>query len=85
MVSSDPLPRTHWETVASLETWGLPVPEQRRVCHGIEEVIGFHQSMMEQRERLPFEIDGIVVKLNSLAHQQQLGEKSRSPRWAIAF
>ena len=85
MVSSDPLPRTHWETVSVLETWGLPVPEQRRVCHGIEEVIGFHQSMMEQRERLPFEIDGIVVKLNSLAHQQQLGEKSRSPRWAIAF
>ena len=85
MVSSDPLPRTHWETVSVLETWGLPVPEQRRVCHGIEEVIGFHQSMMEQREHLPFEIDGIVVKLNSLAHQQQLGEKSRSPRWAIAF
>ncbi len=85
MVSSDPLLPTHWETVSVLETWGLPVPEQRRVCHGIEEVIGFHQSMMEQRERLPFEIDGIVVKLNSLAHQQQLGEKSRSPRWAIAF
>lgn len=87
MVSSDTLPRTHWETVAVLETWGLPVPEpkQRQVCHGIEEVIAFHHSMMEQREDLPFEIDGIVVKLNSRDHQEQLGEKSRSPRWAIAF
>ena len=85
MVSSDPLPLTHWETVAALETWGLPVPEQRRVCHGSEELIAFHHGMMERREGLPFEIDGIVVKLNSRAYQEQLGEKSRSPRWAIAF
>ena len=87
MVASAPLPRTHWETVALLEAWGLPVPApaQRRLCHGIEEVIAFHHGMMERREALPFEIDGIVVKLNSRDHQEQLGEKSRSPRWAIAF
>lgn len=85
MISSDPLPSTQWETVATLEAWGLPVPEQRRVCHGLEELIAFHHGMMEQREDLPFEIDGIVVKLNSRDHQEQLGEKSRSPRWAIAF
>ena len=85
MASSGPLPRTHGETVDVLETWGLPVPEQRQVCHGIEEVIAFHHGMMERREDLPFEIDGIVVKLNSRDHQEQLGEKSRSPRWAIAF
>ena len=87
MVSSDPFPRTHWEIVSLLETWGLPVPEpvQRQVCHGIEEVIAFHRGMMEKREGLPFEIDGIVVKLNSRDFQEQLGEKSRSPRWAIAF
>ena len=87
MVSSDPFPRTHWEIVSLLETWGLPVPEpvQRQVCHGIEEVIAFHRGMMEKREDLPFEIDGIVVKLNSRDFQEQLGEKSRSPRWAIAF
>ena len=87
MVSSEPLPRTHRETVALLDAWGLPVPEsaQRRVCHDVEEVLAFHRSMMEQREDLPFEIDGIVVKLNSRDFQEQLGEKSRSPRWAIAF
>jgi DNA ligase (NAD+) len=87
MVSSDLLPRTHWESVSFLEAWGLPVPEsvQRRVCHDVEEVLAFHRSMMEQREDLPFEIDGVVVKLNSRDFQEQLGEKSRSPRWAIAF
>ena len=87
MVSSDPLPRTHWETVATLHEWGLPVPDpaQRQLCDGIEEVIAFHRSMLEEREDLPFEIDGIVVKLNVRAFQAQLGEKSRSPRWAIAF
>jgi len=87
MVSSDPLPRTHWETVSLLEEWGVPVPDpaQRQVCRNIEEVIAFHRSMMEKREDLPFEIDGIVVKLNSRDFQEQLGEKSRSPRWAVAF
>lgn len=87
MVSSDPLPRTHWETVSVLETWGLPVPDlaQRQVCHDIDEVLVFHRNIMEQREDLPFEIDGIVVKINSRDYQEQLGEKSRSPRWAIAF
>ncbi len=85
MVSSAPLPATHWETVSALEAWGLPVPEQRHRFHEVEEVIAFHHGMQEQREHLPFEIDGIVVKLDSLAHQRQLGEKSRSPRWAIAF
>ena len=87
MVSSDPLPLTHWETVTKLHEWGLPVPDpaQRLLCNDIEEVIAFHHGMLEQREDLPFEIDGIVVKLNSRDSQEQLGEKSRSPRWAIAF
>ena len=87
MVSSEPLPRTHWETVDLLDAWDLPVPDSamRCVCPDVEEVIAFHRSMMEQREDLPFEIDGVVVKLNSRDFQEQLGEKSRSPRWAIAF
>ena len=87
MVSSAPLPLTHWETVTKLHAWGLPVPDpaQRQLCNGIEEVIAFHRSMLEKREDLPFEIDGIVVKLNSRDFQEQLGEKSRSPRWAVAF
>ena len=85
MGSSDSLPPTHWETVSVLGEWGFPVPDQRQVCRNIDEVMAFHQQMEEQREQLPFEIDGIVVKINARTHQQQLGEKSRSPRWAIAF
>lgn len=87
MVSSELLPRMHWETIDLLDAWGLPVPESvmRCFCRDVEEIIAFHRSTMEKREDLPFEIDGIVVKLNSRDFQEQLGEKSRSPRWAIAF
>ena len=76
---------THWDSVTLLNQWGLPVPQLRRLCPTIEDVIAFHGEMAEQRDRLPFEIDGIVVKVNRQDWQQALGEKSRSPRWAIAF
>ena len=76
---------THWDSVTLLEQCGLPIPQDRRRCQTIEEVIAFHKEMAEQRDRLPFEIDGIVVKVNQQNWQEALGEKSRSPRWAIAF
>lgn len=82
--SSEAAP-THWHAVSLLEQWGLPIPLQRRRCHTIEEVIAFHSEMADQRDQLPFEIDGIVVKVNRQDWQQVLGDKSRSPRWAIAF
>ncbi len=85
MISSDPLPPTHGDTLAVLGTWGLPIPAQRQACQGLDHVMAFHQSMLRQRERLPFEIDGIVVKVNAHAAQERLGEKSRSPRWAVAL
>lgn len=78
-------PPTHWEELARLSRWGLPIPHQRERCHTIEEVLAFHQHMERIRETLPFEIDGIVVKVNHRAWQEHLGEKSRSPRWAVAF
>ena len=76
---------THWDSVSLLQQWGLPIPELRRLCSDINEVIEFHTEMSDQRDRLPFEIDGIVVKVNRQDWQQALGEKSRSPRWAMAF
>ena len=78
-------PSTHWDSVSLLHQWGLPIPELRRLCPHIKDVIDFHSEMSEQRDRLPFEIDGIVVKVNRQDWQQALGEKSRSPRWAMAF
>ncbi|HEY1372699.1 MAG TPA: NAD-dependent DNA ligase LigA [Candidatus Binatia bacterium] len=73
---------------AFLETlgeWGLkPVPVLG-VCHGVEEIFELHARTEEGREKLPYEIDGIVVKVNDLALQRRLGEIARSPRWAIAY
>ncbi|HJR77423.1 MAG TPA: NAD-dependent DNA ligase LigA [Nitrospiraceae bacterium] len=83
-VSGDP-PTGHWAELEALSSWGLPVPTHRRQCRSIEEVIAFHGEIAAMRESLPYEIDGIVVKVDDRQRQEQLGSKSRSPRWAIAF
>lgn len=85
MFLSEPGPATHWEAVSLLAEWGLPIPLQRRHCASIEEAIVFHDDMYRQRDDLPFEIDGVVIKVDRFDWQRRLGEKSRSPRWAIAF
>ncbi|TAJ22281.1 MAG: NAD-dependent DNA ligase LigA, partial [Nitrospirae bacterium] len=84
-VQSGSLPPTHWDELDALASWGLPMPGQRRRCKSLDEVIAFHAEIEAERDRLPFEIDGIVVKVNRRDWQEALGEKSRSPRWAIAF
>lgn len=78
-------PVSHWEELEALALWGLPVPTLRRRCRTIEEVVAFHQDTEHQRDQLPYEIDGLVVKVNRRDWQDRLGMKSRSPRWAIAF
>lgn len=85
MALAGPAPATHWDELDALAHWGLPVPSHRRRCPSIDQVKTFHQETAAQRDTLPFEIDGIVVKVDRRAWQEQLGEKSRSPRWAIAF
>ncbi len=85
MVLSGGLPSTHWDELEALADWGLPVPLQRRRCDSIEEVIAFHRETESSREQLPFEIDGVVVKVDRRDWQDSLGEKSRSPRWAVAY
>ena len=76
---------THWEFTEALVGWGLkPVP-YRRVCRSLEEVFAFFDDLERRRDDLPFEIDGTVVKVNNFALQRQLGEISRSPRWAVAY
>jgi DNA ligase (NAD+) len=85
MAGSGPFPPTHWEELELLSRWGLPVPPQRKRCVSIEEVVAFHREIEAGRDNLPFEIDGVVVKVNRRDWRMALGEKSRSPRWAIAF
>jgi DNA ligase (NAD+) len=70
-----------FDTIAS---WGLPVNPLVHRAAGIEEAVAFYHQMQDQRESLPYEIDGTVIKVDSYALQAELGEKSRSPRWAVA-
>lgn len=76
---------SHWETLQSLRRWGLPVNPRSRLCPTIEEAIAFFDQLARMREHLPYEIDGVVIKVNNLEWQRLLGEKSRSPRWAVAY
>ena len=75
---------SHGEMLQSFSRLGLKVNPLFKICNKIDEVIEYFREMGSKREELPYEIDGIVVKVNSLALQSQLGEISRSPRWAIA-
>jgi DNA ligase (NAD+) len=85
MAMTGPLPSTHWDELERLAEWGLPVPMLRRRCETIDQVLAFHRETQERRDHLPYEIDGVVVKINRVDWQNRLGMKSRSPRWAIAF
>jgi DNA ligase (NAD+) len=76
--------RTHFELLEALRAWGFPVASQTATALGAQGLIEFHQRMGAQREQLPFDIDGVVYKVNSLALQQRLGFVSREPRWAVA-
>ncbi len=79
------LPKTIAEYEDLLREWGLPVGKVRRVCKGAKAVTQFYKEVEEQRDSLPFEIDGVVVKLNAFAEQQAAGFVARSPRGMIAF
>ncbi|CAM3291177.1 NAD-dependent DNA ligase LigA [Brevibacillus invocatus] len=76
---------SHSEGLDLLETLGFKVNQERRVFADIEEVISFINTWTEKRPTLPYEIDGMVIKLDSYAQQQELGFTAKSPRWAIAY
>ena len=81
---SAPLALTHSGTLDCLQKWGFPVASQRRVVKGWKALAEFHDWVKSIRQTLPFEIDGVVYKVNSLAEQNELGFISREPRWACA-
>jgi DNA ligase (NAD+) len=76
---------THWEALNWLETAGLRVNTNRALCDSIEGVIEFCNEMEAKREDLDYEIDGVVVKINSTAMQEDFGATGKAPRWAIAY
>jgi DNA ligase (NAD+) len=76
---------THWEVLNLLKKWGLPVNPLSKPCGSIQDALDFAKWLRDQRQELPYEIDGVVIKVNHLAEQRHLGETTRSPRWAIAY
>ncbi len=77
--------KSHWEILQTLPQWGIGVDKHIKRCAKIAEVINFHHELEAKRDGLPYEIDGIVIKLDDLSLRNEAGEKSRSPRWAAAY
>jgi len=83
-VEGGKLPGKHSEMLKCLANWGLRVSSLVEVMKGADECLKFYHRMAQRRDKLPFEIDGVVYKVNSIAEQEKLGFVSRAPRWAIA-
>ncbi len=75
---------THFELLQTLKKWGFPVAAQTSIASGASELIAFHQRIGASRDQLPYDIDGVVYKVNRLDLQRQLGFVTREPRWAVA-
>jgi DNA ligase (NAD+) len=75
---------THHEMLDALRAWGLPVSRETRLANGADDLVAFHQDIGGRRDKLPFDIDGVVYKVDSLALQKRLGFVTREPRWAVA-
>ncbi|MFS2059093.1 NAD-dependent DNA ligase LigA [Kosakonia cowanii] len=79
------LPNSHLARLQQFKAWGLPVSDRIRLCGTPEEVLAFYHKVEEDRPTLGFDIDGVVIKVDSLDLQAQLGFVARAPRWAVAF
>lgn len=78
------VPGTHSEILDLLREWGLPVSPEVRTVDGLDAVLAYYRDMQLRRDGLPYDIDGVVYKLDSIAWQDELGFVSRAPRWALA-
>ncbi|MDB4901646.1 MAG: ligase LigA [Mucilaginibacter sp.] len=77
--------KTHWESLQAVKSWGFHINEHSRLCSNIDEVFTFINYWDKNRFGLSYDIDGIVIKVNNYAQQQELGFTAKSPRWAIAY
>jgi DNA ligase (NAD+) len=83
-IEGGPQFETHDQVLQALKAWGLPVSDRTTIAHGAQDLVKYHQAVGQARDGLPFDIDGVVYKVNSLALQRQLGFVTREPRWAVA-
>jgi DNA ligase (NAD+) len=75
----------HAEALERLASWGLPVVDRVRLCACVGEILVGYRALLAERDELPYEIDGVVLKVDALAARRKLGVRARSPRWAVAF
>jgi len=85
LLSDGPLWQTHFENLMQAGKWGFRVSERMKICKNIDEVLQFIKKWDVERRNLNFDIDGVVIKVNSLKLQKDLGFTAKSPRWATAF
>lgn len=84
VVDESSLPQTHWACLQKVKQWGFRINPEMRLATGVEACLEAYRALLDKRDTLPYEIDGIVFKVNQLSLQQELGFVSRAPRWAIA-
>ena len=76
---------TQWGSLQLLKKWGLKTNPYVKKCKSVDEIVSYHKKMFGKRDKLEYEIDGVVVKVDDIALQEKLGVKARSPRWAVAY
>ena len=85
LYTEKPSYKTHWESLEAVKNWGFHVCEHTKLCKNIDHVLEFIHFWDEHRFGLSYDIDGIVIKVNNLSQQQELGFTAKSPRWAISY
>lgn len=84
-VEGGALPDTHHATLEALRGWGVPISRELRIARGLDDCRAYYQDIGTRRDALPYEIDGVVFKVDSLGDQRVLGFRAREPRWAMAY
>ncbi|WP_158827355.1 NAD-dependent DNA ligase LigA [Mucilaginibacter lacusdianchii] len=85
LYTDKPLFKTHWDSLQAVKSWGFHVSEHTRLCSSIQDALAFINEWEEKRFNLSFDIDGIVLKVNNYAQQEELGFTAKVPRWAISY
>src|SRR5690606_9005281 len=76
---------SHWDSIEAVKSWGFPICEHTKLCSNIDDILAFIDFWEEMRHQLTYDIDGIVIKVNDYAQQEELGFTAKSPRWAISY
>ncbi|MBR2060897.1 MAG: NAD-dependent DNA ligase LigA [Tidjanibacter sp.] len=85
-MEGDNLPfSSHWENLEAARSWGFRISGQMALCHNWEEIAAYIEQTAALREELPYDIDGVVIKVNSYADRRRLGSTAKAPRWAVAY